>query len=807
MNTIKFYEHTNPEITDKLARLPFETYKSIIEGYKGEVEENEDDLKTQYFLLRKYCLLQKKAGYKLERTYTKSKTARQMAALRPGGAEPNGRWFVEDIGIQRINALFRGILCAGNYYDYDMINAHPVLLCFIMKTHSLSHGFLRQYVDNREKILKDLMSELGCEKWEAKLLFIKSMNSDSAVNKFNKKKIKNAFFIEFDKEMKYTQKELEVKNSLLKTQLHKAKRGKYHSGHLLNYLCCDLENTLLEKVMDKMRPDVERPSLLPGSNQRILMYDGFMCNLSYRVEELNDITKEYGIEWQVKPLDDSILEEVMESPDDVYSSVGDDIVELGKNIINELFKGRIKKSGDDLYIKEDGIWKSGRYAQSVIKREIQDADLWMAHPTKPDKLIKISKIPNYIRDMSSLILDAQVPQDDEWIDEVWEGLKGKLCFKNGYYDFDAGHVDGQGKFVEGYEDVDTFFTAPMELNMESNEEVRKEIYEKIIAPIWTIKEDRPDFEDRCALYNCIMYELAVSLAHSKNKENKNWLLIQGDRNSGKGVQVELLTNALGRNYVKPCEGGNFRMRQQTTGADAAKANHWYLEFRFARLAVVSEMIFCKQGGTIDGAQIKKFRSGGDYIEARRNHHDNEFIRHQAGLMFACNDWGKVEPADAMRTCIEGEMMSQFVDADSEVLDKDNTMTSYFVKEEEIKSVFCRRPDVLNEWMLMLIEAFYKPVKMPQRFIEQNEDTKDDENDEDKLIARFEADSLSHITYEQLRSYLIYWKNGLSQRKATRAICNHFGIKPGEKNSKGQRGLKGIKVVLTQAAFDDDEEED
>lgn len=794
MNTIKYFENVNPSVADKLIKLPFEVYKTIVENYKGipPDDESNDDLRTQFHLLKKYCLLQKQNNYNLERTYKKSK------------ASPLGRWFVEGIGLQRINALFRGILTAGLYTDFDMVNCHPVLLSYIIKKIPLGGHYLRQYVDNREKLLKELMNDLDCSRWEVKLLFIKSMNSENSVNQFwrngKSKKIKNIFFIAFDTEMKILQKELEVKFKKEHALVKKNKKASYHSGHLLNHLCCNLENELLDKVMESV----------PQVGQTILMFDGYMTathNTHARSGTLNKLTEEWGVEWTIKEIDDSIAEQVEDAPNDVYSSVGEDIVELGVNIVNELFNGRIVKCESDLYFKDvSGIWnKNLKTAKENISREIQNSDLWMNHPSKPDKFIKISKIPNSIRDLVNLIIPAQVPQNKDFINNMWENLRGKLCFKNGYYDFDT------MEFTDNYDKLDTFFTAPIDFSKEDNPEVRKEIVDLIISPIWTLKEEREDFQVRCQLYEAVMYELSVMLAFSGKKENKNWMLMQGQRNSGKGVIMELLTQALGTDYIRTCEGGNFRTKKQ--GEDASKQNHWLPDYEFARLAVVSEVAppdrKAADKASVDGTMIKKFRSGGDYIEARKLHENNKMFRHQSGLLFACNDWLPVIPNDAMDHCIEVEMMSEFVSGDNPVLKKDNTMTSYFVKQEDIKSDFCRRPDVLNEWILMLIQAYSKPVSVPDELKEAVEDSKCAVTEEDTLIAHFEYASAHHISFEMLRHYLEHWKNGLTQRKATRALSNHFGLGKSQKNGQGERGIRGIRIKVAKPAefVDDDSEEE
>jgi hypothetical protein len=100
-------------------------------------------------------------------------------------------------GIQGTMREFRGFLMGTNTTDFDMVNAHPVILRYICRTNSIQCPNLEYYINNRETILNSF-DKLSRD--DAKTLFLKSINKD----KVNKNEL-NKHFRGFDNEIKKLQ--------------------------------------------------------------------------------------------------------------------------------------------------------------------------------------------------------------------------------------------------------------------------------------------------------------------------------------------------------------------------------------------------------------------------------------------------------------------------------------------------------------------------------------------------------------------------------------------------------------------------
>jgi hypothetical protein len=760
----RFIEQVNPEICEKITTLSFTTFKDIISTYKGQTDI--DDLKTQYYQLKKYCEEQKENGYKISRTYSF------------GSGRSNGRLFVKPYGLQKINALFRGVLCENLYKDYDMINAHPVILKHILGTKGITSYQLNDYIEHREARLESLMNDLDCERWEAKLLYIGSMNSGFQKKKFNKKTIKDHAFKEFDKEMKRIQGlcEKTFESDYKEVKEFKTRSGKeYHSGHIINYLCMNLEATILNVVQDHF-----------GTSRDVLIFDGFMAGggIYPSIEDMNCLTAEYGIKWSIKPHDISIKQQIEEDEGE-FSAVGKDLVEIGDELLAGPLKDKLIYCNGTLYYKDGNKWSANeKECKRTLRAMIMDCDLYVVSEKAGD-YINVSKIPTHITNLTNMILNDRCPTDNEFVDKVWDNSIGKLCFENGWYDFE------KRQFNDSYDGIDTFIIAPRPLSMERNAEARKEINDRLIKPIFTLLEDREDLEERTQMKDCILHRLARAMGGYV--VDKRWILMTSGRNSGKGVIGGALESAFGREYVKTADNKQFKFKDSSQ--DSAKANSFLYDFQFSRLMLCSEAATSNGKGSspTDGVKIKMTLSGGDYIETRKNYMDEQRIRLQASLLFFANDFPKCEPDDAMDSefCLKFEMKSKFVDAKD--LDKQKFITQYFVKDDTIKTQFLKDPVIMNEFILMLLDAFNNPVSPPQSLIDEGECLQE-ATDEDKLINLFEMSKNSFVDYSALKMLLNLHDISMTQQRATRILTDHFGIKRENWGCKvgGVRGIKGLR---------------
>ena len=201
-----------------------------------------------------------------------------------------GRLYVRGFGLQNIQNKIRGFLVNGIYNDYDMVNAAPNILQFILKNKypHKSYPTLTKYVENRPKILESYKL--------TKLDIIKRIFSDKKITSSNK------FLCAFDKEIKQIQDDiykLDLYNDL-KDETKNNIKGSYLSKIIHIY-----EN----KILMECKKDL---------NFSVPMFDGFLSESKpdNSLKILNN--NKYGIEWISKPHDTSIqLDEGLVIEDDI----------------------------------------------------------------------------------------------------------------------------------------------------------------------------------------------------------------------------------------------------------------------------------------------------------------------------------------------------------------------------------------------------------------------------------------------------------------------------------------------------------
>lgn len=198
------------------------------------------DLKVCYNNMLKfveYKLEQIRDEKPLEATYRYSKNRK------------DGRMFGIN-SIQGVNGFVRNFLLDDNEFkDVDVINAHPTILLNVCKEHDLACPYLSDYVNNRSKILEDIMEAEDITKGEAKEKVLIMMNSHN-------KKIPTKY-----KWLKGFKNEMyEIRENLIKIDdfQHILKYideedANNLEGKFLNHILCIEENKILQILITKCK--------------------------------------------------------------------------------------------------------------------------------------------------------------------------------------------------------------------------------------------------------------------------------------------------------------------------------------------------------------------------------------------------------------------------------------------------------------------------------------------------------------------------------------------------------------------------
>lgn len=230
----------------------------------------------------------------------------------------------------------------GLYVDVDMDNCHPVLTVWMCDRLGIECSHLRDYVDNRESRIKEILDlNPDQDREKVKRLFL-TINYGGS-NPFEDIKKKTSFLKAYFKESASIKSKLCAKFKAFKELSDKhnkvSKKDFNLEGSAVAHLCAFVENQMLMRVLDYLRThDVP-------VNECILCFDGVMIPIdSYDdsfLTDLEDLFESMGIDMKFstkpfKPVDleamgyDEDEEYVVEDSEEVDGSVArnDRIYEL-----------------------------------------------------------------------------------------------------------------------------------------------------------------------------------------------------------------------------------------------------------------------------------------------------------------------------------------------------------------------------------------------------------------------------------------------------------------------------------------------
>jgi len=297
----------------------------------------------------------------------------------------DGRLFAQGYGLAKMKRIARGFLCSNFYNDYDMKNAHPTIIRYVMK-HFYKVDFnkefpaLNDYIEQREEFLE----HAGLTKVDV----LKTLNGnfDRQFANHRANRINQEFLIIQNK----LWNELPVE--IQKYSVYK-KTGKNKKGKFINAIMCIFENEILMKVYNYYKEKYPEEEMVAS-----LIFDGLHLSkeLTEQVPILNEITSDYGIKWDIKEFNDEIensdvfKNRLPPAYDQVYKS---NSYENVKQVFEEnhfmIRKpiGFVEQDGDDYYVynSRDFQYAVGHYKfvdtskgkcdeVPIFNKWVQDAD-------------------------------------------------------------------------------------------------------------------------------------------------------------------------------------------------------------------------------------------------------------------------------------------------------------------------------------------------------------------------------------------------------------------------------------------------
>jgi hypothetical protein len=206
----------------------------------------------------------------------------------------------------------------------------------------------------------------------------------------------------------------------------------------------------------------------------------------------------------------------------------------------------------------------------------------------------------------------------------------------------------------------------------------------------------------------------LSRAMAGHVEDKRWATYLGSRNSGKGIEYELLKYGF-EDYVATFELGNLLYCRKTAGqenVDCSKKLYWLMDLEFTRLAVSQEIPDPKAQLVANGKMLKKISGGEDTIVARRNYdRQDTHFKTDATFYIKGNYDLLIDGVDCNETRVEFNSVVSFIAQSQIDFYKENGMDAdelkrYKVADPELKQK-CKSDQYANAIVYMLYDNYQK----------------------------------------------------------------------------------------------------
>ena len=236
--------------------------------------------------------------------------------------------------------------------------------------------------------------------------------------------------------------------------------------------------------------------------------------------------------------------------------------------------------------------------------------------------------------------------------------------------------------------------------MPKDDEAYNELMTQVINPIYPIESEK--------IYNAEIKARAIAGC----VQDKIYYLQTGERNSGKGVETDLMKKAFDK-YVKSFDTSSLIYNKFKV--NDAKALSWLVDKRFARILIGNEIDTFddddenkrkKEPILMNSKLIKQLVSGGDEIEARQNYKDEIQFKVGFTLFINSNDTFEFTTKDAGENLITLQYKSKFVSKD-ELIDG---CEYYKLKDDNIKNL-TNEDRIVNAYIHYIIDNFndYVPI--------------------------------------------------------------------------------------------------
>lgn len=649
----------------------------------------------------------------------------------------------------------KNTLCYKIYYDIDFQNSQPSILSQVFDFVSIKCETIKEYNIKREEILTKISEWYEIDRALSKQIFIQILYGGSIKSWKKENNIKTnkdqSFLLKFEKEVKKSIKIL-LEKDIMKRYIKYAKsvKEKDNPYSALSYFLMTIENRCLIELYTFFK----KLGYTFGSFE----YDGLKI---YRI--YGDMTP-FPLE-DLKNGEKYIFEKtgfkivLVEKPIEPYIPFIENnntyIIENesdAADIIIKNMKGKLiyEPKTSAIYYKKNNVWNKLNNASELNKFVNKYNFIKISNGNK-SVYNRFNRNKNNIS--NSIIDDIDNFTDfykDDFENLLIDSTKGKICFENGVYNFETGEL-----IPWEDERTDNVYTAII-----SNHVYNPNVDKYYINYIENLLNEQFG-KDICSEFLHIMARILAGCV-----EDKQWIVLFGNRNSGKGVTSTLLIEAF-KSYIAIAISDYFS--RKSGSGDPERDRGWLIPLRFARIILCNEIEpDCKLNGTM----IKSI-SGGDVLIGRQIYKNSITFKHNSTLLLCCNDIPKSEPSDANENRKTIEMPIRYVS--KEDIDKATEIEKKNMRLAipDIKNILTRDKNYIDAF-IYLIFKHYNLIKLPTPLIDEAgngfiDSVNDINNDILKYFEIIQGDENAILTNNELKGVFNIVKGDLKLTESNQKL--------------------------------------
>lgn len=768
------------------------------------------------------------------------------------GAMDFGRLYAEgSLSLQNFRKGIRHTLADNVYDDIDMVNAHPVLLVQYCDKNNIECNLLRDYVENREDWLNEIIDFHNISRDCAKTLVLKlcylgNYEIDDEDNGTNRCCICHQF-----------QQTFIINNGhVCKSCQHEGFKRLADSGQTQS----NLELFLIDMYHEQWNTEVCQDTTLEILND--LVDDCYPSHSGQKLKKLEKFAKELKI----------IAEQVYKFEKDVYDIVVNDDSKPNKkssvlSMIAQILEHKCLMSMSNFF--ESLGFKVGVYCFDGLMVE-----------KKVNKLITddlLKKCSNYVKketgykislDIKPMNQGFEIPDLSEYVDDDKDVQEKLFILENpNYFKFCGGElyvfneltgryenniealnhyiikhhnyfmkeiVVGKDKsimksygrdsslmskvlpFIKEASRADEWIEATANTSLgyllfkNGIYNMKTGIFTKGFDPLIVFHERVPhDFIERnedevkyaanmsfnLMLENPMPLIVAFARALAGDITAKKFYFCPGKTNAGKSKLVNMFINSFG-GYVKSFNAENMAYTESTDTRDEASKNRWAFLIRFARIIFSNEVNMKK---VLNGNDIKKMASGGDKIVGRTHFkEETQFVPHFTPFCML-NDIPSIEPMDdaVYGRLVYCEFKKQFVDEVTE---------EHHIKADLQLDDKIRDPKFIRGFIHLILDGYKYFLEHGQPefdAIAKDEWTEGDRKDKNLTELLHNEYEITHnrddfVAVSDMKKFRDKYKKDfstISNKRFNEIIQEAFKIRQTKKGKNNIRGWVGLKQKI------------